>query len=354
MVAATLTNGATDLSADGLRPINLTTDLPQLADLMELGFADALDESGRAIIREMRTLGRVGWLNSAVNRLDGLFGGLQQGFVWIEDGRLVGNVSIMPIPYSRAAESGGAQGAIIANVVVQPAHRRRGFARSLMSAALDRIEAQGRGFAVLQVDADNAGARRLYEQLGFREQRTFTRWVRPPRMRPPYPLPDIPPITLRPARDWRAEYVLAERVRPRSRGGLGWLRPTYPGTFRPSLLKGVGDALTGRATESWAVYHSPSQAIIAVVRLYFAFGSSDRFDLLVDPAAQALYGRPNQPAEALLLNYLLRRVADRHRATMTEHPVDDVIGSAALREYGFEARRTEVAMRLDLRSQLNK
>src|SRR5215472_11243147 len=103
MVAATLTNGATDVSLDGLRPINLTTDLPQLADLMELGFADALDENGRAIIREMRTLGRVGWLNSAVNRLDGLFGGLQQGFVWIEDGRLVANVSVMPVPYPRAA-----------------------------------------------------------------------------------------------------------------------------------------------------------------------------------------------------------------------------------------------------------
>src|ERR1700690_2369755 len=131
MVAAMLANGAADLSLDGLRPINLTTDLPQLADLMELGFADALDESGRAIIREMRALGSIGWLNSAVNRLDGLFGGLQQGFVWIEDRRLIGNVSVMPIPYPRAAEPDGAQGAIIANVVVHPEHRRRGLARTL-------------------------------------------------------------------------------------------------------------------------------------------------------------------------------------------------------------------------------
>src|SRR5579864_821413 len=219
MVAATLTNGATDLSPDGLRPINLTTDLPQLADLMELGFADALDENGRAIIREMRTLGRIGWLNSAVNRLDGLFGGLQQGFVWIEDGQLVGNVSVMPIPNTRIAEGDSARGAIIANVVVHPAHRRHGLARSLLNAALDLVERQGRAFATLQVDADNGGARQLYEQLGFREQRTFTRWVRPPRLSAPYPPADLPPIVLRPARDWPMEYALAERLRPNAHGG---------------------------------------------------------------------------------------------------------------------------------------
>lgn len=349
MVAATLANGAADLSLDGPRPINLTTDLSQLADLMELGFADALDESGRAIIREMRALGRVGWLNSAVNRLDGLFGGVQQGFVWIEDGRLVGNVSVMPIPYARAAEPDRAQGAIIANVVVHPAHRRRGLARSLLNAALDLMKQQGRRFAILQVDADNDGARRLYEQLGFRELRTFTRWIRPPRLHAPYPLPDLPDITLRPARDWRAEYDLAERIRPNALGGLGWLRPTYVGAFRPSLFKGVSDIFTGRATESWALYRPGSNEILAVARLYLAFGASDRLDLLVDPSAQALFGRPDRPVETLLLNYLLRRVDGRRRAAIVEHPADDGPAITALQGYGFEPRRTEVSMRFDLR-----
>lgn len=347
MVAATLTNGAAELSPDGLRPINLTTDLSQLADLMEVGFAGALDESGRAIIREMRTLGRIGWLNSAVNRLDGLFGGLQQGFVWIEDGQLVGNVSVMPIPYMRTAEADSTRGAIIANVVVHPAHRRRGLARSLLNAALDLIEQQGRAFATLQVDADNGGARQLYEQLGFREQRTFTRWVRPPRLSAPYPLSDLPPIVLRPARDWRMEYSLAERVRPNARGGLGWLHPTHPGLFRPSLFKGLTDALTGRSTESWALYHPSGKEIVAVARLNLAFGTSDRFDILVDPLAQTLFGRPDRSVETVLLNSLLRRVADRQRAAITEHPADDNVGGAALHDYGFEPRRTEVSMRLD-------
>lgn len=43
----------------GLRPVNLRTDLAPLADLIELAFADSMDNSGRAAIREMRTLSRV-------------------------------------------------------------------------------------------------------------------------------------------------------------------------------------------------------------------------------------------------------------------------------------------------------
>jgi hypothetical protein len=124
----------------------------------------------------------------------------------------------------------------------------------------------------------------------------------------------------------------------------------YTGAFRPSLLKGLSDALTGRAVESWALYYPSGKAIAAVARLHLAFGSSDRFDLLVDPAAQAVFGRSDQPVETLLLNYLLRRVADRHRAAITEHPADDAAGGAALQEYGFEPRHTEITMRLDLKS----
>ena len=38
--------------SQGLRPVNVRTDLAQLADLMEITFHDTMDESGRAAIRE--------------------------------------------------------------------------------------------------------------------------------------------------------------------------------------------------------------------------------------------------------------------------------------------------------------
>jgi hypothetical protein len=56
---------------------------------------------------------------------------------------------------------------IIANVVTHPDYRRRGIARGLMEAAIQAARDCGARQIQLQVRADNAGAQRLYERLGF-------------------------------------------------------------------------------------------------------------------------------------------------------------------------------------------
>jgi len=338
-VAAALTNDS-ERVRDGLRPFRPAGDLLALADLMEIGFSDTMDESGRAAIREMRALGRAGWVAEAINRLEGAFGGLPQGFVWIRDGRLIGNVSIMTAPYPREAE-GTNSVAIIANVVVHPDYRRQGIARVLLNRALDLIHERGCVFTLLQVDERNPGAQRLYASFGFRALRAFSRWVRPARLSSPAPLAVMPAITLRTARDWGLEYDLAQIARPDAQGGMGWLRPTYPGAFRPSLVRGIGNLLMGRAVELWAVYAPNKQSILASARLTFAFGSPNRFDLLAVPQQSTAY------FQEALLNYMLRRLDDRYRSLVTEHPEDDVFANNLFQKYGFERRRTEVTMRLD-------
>src|SRR5437773_2573763 len=86
-------------SEDGSpRPMNLTRDLYQIAELVEVCFASELDASGRASIQEMKTLGRMGpllWLFSFLEPL-GMGLGLGQAFVWRANGRVVGNVSVHP------------------------------------------------------------------------------------------------------------------------------------------------------------------------------------------------------------------------------------------------------------------
>jgi mycothiol synthase len=52
-------------------------------------------------------------------------------------------------------------------VAVDPGFRGLGLGRSLMVAGLDHLAGQGFAVAMLYVDADNAGALRLYEKLGF-------------------------------------------------------------------------------------------------------------------------------------------------------------------------------------------
>jgi mycothiol synthase len=52
-------------------------------------------------------------------------------------------------------------------VAVDPGFRGLGLGRSLVLAGLDHLSRQGLRMAMLYVDADNAGALRLYEDLGF-------------------------------------------------------------------------------------------------------------------------------------------------------------------------------------------
>ena len=53
-------------------------------------------------------------------------------------------------------------------IAVDPAHRRKGIARGLMGAALDRAAARGAEAMFLEVAAGNAGAIALYQASGFR------------------------------------------------------------------------------------------------------------------------------------------------------------------------------------------
>lgn len=53
------------------------------------------------------------------------------------------------------------------DLVVDPAFRRRGVGEALLLAARATLRARGHGQLALKVQAGNAGARRLYERLGF-------------------------------------------------------------------------------------------------------------------------------------------------------------------------------------------
>ncbi|MCC5950226.1 MAG: ribosomal protein S18-alanine N-acetyltransferase [Nitriliruptoraceae bacterium] len=58
----------------------------------------------------------------------------------------------------------------VLDVAVAPAQRGRGIGRLLLSALLDRFEAQGVHATTLEVRPSNGQALALYRQLGFREE----------------------------------------------------------------------------------------------------------------------------------------------------------------------------------------
>jgi N-acetylglutamate synthase len=62
------------------------------------------------------------------------------------------------------------------DIVADPDYRRQGLGESLMLHLLQAVKREGAREAYLQVLADNAPARRLYEKLGFRE--AYRQWFR--------------------------------------------------------------------------------------------------------------------------------------------------------------------------------
>jgi len=336
-VTSTHLTSQTPVVQQGIRPVNLQTDLAPLADLIELVFASAMDESGRAAIREMRYLSRMGAGLRILSRINELALGINNGYVWIENGRLVGNVSIYPANLPATAPTAW----IIANVAVHPDYQRRGIARRLMYAAMALIRQKGSQQAILQVDVDNTAAIPLYDSLGFVRERAFTTWARDSTL----PLPmqegtrDIF-ITRRRHSEWQQEFALAQQVRPQAAGGMGWLKPTIKSQFHTPIWRQLSNWFLMSNVERLIIRSEDARQILASLWLENGIGSSSvRLTLMTHPDYQGLYDRA-------LLHTVLRRF--RTSPILLEHPADDTFMNRMLAEYRFRVKRSVWHMRCDM------
>ncbi|MGJ3240022.1 MAG: GNAT family N-acetyltransferase [Anaerolineae bacterium] len=315
---------------DGIRPVNIQTDLASLADLIELSFRDTMDESGRAAIREMRYLSKLGVGLNLLSRLNDLMLGISQGYVMIRDGSLVGNVSIYPANWRE--ELGKAW--MIANVSTHPDYRGQGIARQLMHTCMDFIRDKGATHAILQVNYDNHPAIHLYDQLGFVRERAFTRWARSALVPTPDKNHDLEDIFFtKPRRaEWQQEYQLVQRTRPNERGGIGWLQPLHIKDFQPSLWQSLKRLFAFGDRERLIVRDDDNTNLLAMLWVERSLAlSRTRLTLFKHPDAEMRY------AEVLLSNVLRRY---RSASFYLEHPHDDGAVSELLTAYRFRPHRT--------------
>jgi ribosomal protein S18 acetylase RimI-like enzyme len=293
-------------SRTGLRPVDPRRDLSQLADVIEIAFADSLDPAGRRMAAEMRRYGRLGWLGWLVGHLFLPPAAYPHGYVWVNDGRVVANASLMPV-------QGAPERWVLANVAVDPKFRRRGIARSLVGACLDMARRRGVREVVLQVKSDNTGARRLYESFGFAARATRVTW----RGARPGASTEIRGAVMARQRrpdEWQAHYDLARRLAPM---GLVWPHPLRPGLFRPASWPGA---------EAWAHWVWPNEGPprAALSTRMDAFGES-QFYMLCEPSAR---GSAEQPL-------LERALAGYRRGGMTAVECDEGDSDDVLRRMGF-------------------
>lgn len=329
MAALTLTRS--QRPSQGVVPFVARRHMRQVADLVSLVFGDELDAGGRSALRELQW---AAWFSPLLGDLLSLllFDDFIAGFVWIEDGRVVGNVT-----YQRGDAYGDRWR--ISNVAVAPAYRGRGIARALMLSTLKAIADQGGAWAVLSVRADNAIARRLYESLGFRAvcQDGVWRLSAPPRRPPPLdpgvPLQPLPPLA------WDVRLELAQACRSQL---AHWAEPVRPAAYRVSLNGWLTEML-GRASglyhvERWGVWDGELLAgavevfagrALATYRIRFAVRPDARGSLETALIARALHFLAAAPPAPVLV----------------EHDGDHVEGVAALEAAGFRAERILVTMR---------
>ena len=315
---------------DGIRPVNIQTDLAPLADLIELAFRETMDESGRAAIREMRYMSKLGFGLKILPRLNDLVLGISQGYVAIVDGKLVGNVSLYPASWRR--EIGKAW--MFANVSTHPDYRKQGIARDLMDRSMEFIHSKGATHAILQVDYDNKHAIHLYESLEFVRERAFTKWVRTALVSAPARSDELDDIFFTQARrsDWKQEYTLIEATRPNERGGIGWLQPLHMKDFRPTLWSNFKKILSFGDKEKLIVRDEETSELLTLLWIERSMALSRTRLTLFNQADSERHN-----AEALLSSVLRRY---RTSGFSLEHPYDDRVISDLLTQYRFRPHRT--------------
>jgi ribosomal protein S18 acetylase RimI-like enzyme len=306
-----------------------------VADLIQVAFADDLDQAGHTMLREMRAMSRLGpllwWFDSSISGLSQLM----SGFVWVEEGQITGNVTV-------TQSSHWSDRWIISNVAVAKTHRGRGIARSLMNAALDLIR-QWRGKIVtLQVRDDNAPALRLYQTIGF--QSVFgTAYLRLDQVAPiqPVPLPNVRPRRLT-AADAGMAYRLACAATPEAVQTEQPIRSAHYQLGFETRLKDYLRPLTGKAPGLRLVMENQDCLEAAIVAEPTDRRSEFQLELAVHPDSKG-------HVEKELIGYALYHLNRwSQRTAVARHPTYHPEGIEAFKSLGFRADRTLLWMKREL------
>ncbi len=329
MAGITLSAGQ---SPSGPRPLDLRRDLRQVADLIEEAFGPELDAAGRAALRELRITARLGpMLNLFAPSGQGV-NDILNGFVWIEGGMVVGNVTVQRMPQFQSRY-------IIANVAVKEPYRGRGIASELMRLTMNYIAEQGGVWAILQVREDNDTARGMYQRLGFAELLTEYRLRAPlPPAAPQIPTPSKGELRLLYDRDWRAvRYLLRRALSKEAR----WWHPTRAVGFRSSsssrLQQRLGRWFGVGHRVRWGLFLGTELMGVLDVDV-FRF-NEHRIDLLLYPDLREDW---SAPLLAHALRYLQQFPQRPVTATLFDYQLPAL---EALNAFGFQPFVTLVNMR---------
>lgn len=241
MTSAIKTIETTDSSSSPMRPISLPDDLRAVADLVEMCFAATLDDDGRRFIRQMR---KAAASRKGLNTFSSLPGSIT-GFVWVEQGEIVGNLNLIPVLVRRH------RAYLMANVAVHPDFRRRGIAHSLTEAGIELAASKRVRNIWLQVDEDNLTAQHLYQGFSFGERARRTVW----HSQESTPAIKVPPsVRIKSAQrtDWQQQKAWLKMLYNHN---VRWNLPINFKLYAPGISGSLLRLLNERKVKQWSAYH---------------------------------------------------------------------------------------------------
>jgi ribosomal protein S18 acetylase RimI-like enzyme len=315
-----------------IRPLNVLRDLSAVADLIELCFSPTIDNDGQRYLSDMRRASRDDSFLRWASRMTESASLPLMGYVWEQDGRIIGNASLIPF------RDKGKRIFLIANVATHPDYRRRGIGRALTERVMKQAHDKKASAMWLHVRDDNPGAIKLYQDLGFQEIARRTTWQADPDTRLTYPHSHIRIVPRHP-RFWPQQQNWLCRLYP---DALSWYHAWNINALRPGFwnwlyllfvdfnVKQWAAVLNEEllATLTWIPQGSRSESLYAANP---ALGGADSEDEAVQ--SQAL---------TTLLIHARRTVAYHSQLTM-EYPAGEMM--EAMRTAGFKPRRTLLWMR---------
>ncbi len=235
-----------------LRPLNIIRDLPGVADLVEKCFADTMDADGRNYIQQMRHAGQdnvfLRWASSAVETVSMPL----SGYVWEENGEIIGNVSL--IPHRRAHK----KYYLIANVAVRPESRKKGIGRALTWAAMEHAKLHHSDETWLHVREDNPVAIGLYRSMGFVELARRTTWQAEPERNTGFGNHNDA-FTKRIPSDWPIQETWLGRLYPEV---INWYQPMPWNSLRPGIGPAIYRFMSDDEVRHWVARIDGSPAAV--------------------------------------------------------------------------------------------
>jgi ribosomal protein S18 acetylase RimI-like enzyme len=305
-----------------LRRLDMRRDLEKVADLVEMCFIDTLDPESKQYLKEMRRAAHnaavLGWASSVIDQAPMP----PSGYIWEEDGRLVGNLSLIPINLQ------GKRGYMIANVATHPEYRGRGIARALTLAALDHARFHNAASTWLQVRDDNPSAIHIYKNSGFKECVRRTSWYSGPNFEETALATGIEVGKRRPEH-WLQQRDWLKRIYP---SDLEWNIPFDWNLFRMDILGGIYRFLMLENLQHFSVVHNSELKGV----LSWKHGGG-----YTDPMWMAIPEQVDEEAIRGLLNITRKHIGLLQPLSLN-YPADVAVD--ALRHSGFYPHQTLIWM----------